>query len=95
VGKLKPLLKGLGVLLSSDSGLKDRSIAFSGDTAPSEAVAQIAKGADVLVHEAMFVPAIDQYVKEQVAKGRPVKLEDFMAHMKADHTPVETVGHRS
>ena len=31
---------------------KDRSIAFSGDTAPSEAVAKMAKGADVLVHEA-------------------------------------------
>jgi ribonuclease BN (tRNA processing enzyme) len=71
---------------------KDRSIVFSGDTAPSEAVAQIAKGADVLVHEAMYVPAIDQYVKDQIARGRPVKLDDYMAHMKADHTPVESVG---
>lgn len=71
---------------------KDRSIAFSGDTAPSEAVAQIAKGADVLVHEAMYVPAIEQYAKGQIAQGKPIKLDDSMAHMKADHTPVETVG---
>ena len=37
---------------------KDRSIAFSGDTAPLEAVAKMAKGADVLVHETMYVPAV-------------------------------------
>jgi hypothetical protein len=36
---------------------KDRSIAFSGDTAPLEAVAKMAEGADVLVHETMYVPA--------------------------------------
>ena len=57
-----------------------------------EAVAKMAKGVDVLVHEAMYVPAVETYVRGQVAKGRPVKVEDFMAHMKADHTPVEDVG---
>ena len=71
---------------------KDRSIAFSGDTAPLEAVAKMAKGADVLVHETMYVPAVEKYIKGQIAKGRPVKFEAFMAHMKADHTPVEDVG---
>jgi ribonuclease BN (tRNA processing enzyme) len=25
-------------------------------------------------------------------KGRPTQFEDYMAHMKADHTPVEDVG---
>ena len=70
----------------------DRSIAFSGDTTPIEAVAQMAKGADILVHEAMYLPAVESYVKAQVAKGRPVSVEAFMAHMKADHSPVEDVG---
>ncbi len=70
----------------------DRSIAFSGDTTPLEAVAQMAKGADVLVHEAMYVPAVEAYVRGQVAKGRPVSVDAFMAHMKADHSPVEDVG---
>ena len=71
---------------------KDRSIAFSGDTAPLDAVGVMAKGADVLVHEAMYVPEVEKYIRDQVARGRPVKVEDFMAHMKADHTPVEDVG---
>lgn len=71
---------------------KDRSIAFSGDTAPFEAVAKMAKGADVLVHEAMYVPALETYIRSEIAKGRPVKFEDVMAHMNADHTPVEDVG---
>jgi ribonuclease BN (tRNA processing enzyme) len=72
---------------------KDRSIAFSGDTAPLDTLADLAKGADVLVHEAMMVPAVENYVRNMIAHGRPVKFEDFMAHMKADHTPLEDVGH--
>jgi ribonuclease BN (tRNA processing enzyme) len=71
---------------------KDRSIAFSGDTVPLEAVAQLAKGADVLVHEAMYVKVLEDYLHAQIARGRPVKFDDFMAHMKADHSPVEDVG---
>jgi ribonuclease BN (tRNA processing enzyme) len=71
---------------------KDRSIAFSGDTVPLDAVAEMAKGADVLVHETMYVPAVENYIKDQIAKGRPVRFDAFMAHMKADHTPSEDVG---
>jgi ribonuclease BN (tRNA processing enzyme) len=70
----------------------DRSIAFSGDTTPIEAVVQISKGVDVLVHEAMDVPAVEAYIKGQVAAGRPVSVEAFMAHMKADHSAVDDVG---
>jgi ribonuclease BN (tRNA processing enzyme) len=71
---------------------KDRSIAFSGDTAPFEGVAKMARGADILVHKAMYVPGIEAYIRREIAKGRPIKFEDLMAHMKADHTPVEDVG---
>jgi len=71
---------------------KDRSIAFSGDAAPLEAVAQMAKGADVLVHEAMYVPALETYIRDEIARGRPIKFQDYMAYMKADHTPVGDVG---
>jgi ribonuclease BN (tRNA processing enzyme) len=31
-------------------------------------------------------------VRDRIAKGFPAKFDDFMAHMKADHTPVEDVG---
>ena len=71
---------------------KDRSIAFSGDTAPLAAVAKMAKGADVLVHETMYVPALEKAIKDRIAKGWPVTFEAVMAHAKADHTPSEDVG---
>jgi len=70
----------------------DRSIAFSGDTAPLEAVARLAKGVDILVHEAMYVPALEAYVRDRIAKGVPIRFDDYMAHMKVDHSPVEDVG---
>jgi len=71
---------------------QDRSIAFSGDTAPAEAVARLAKGADILVHEAMYMPALEAYIQGRIARGSPIRYEDYMAHMKADHTAVEDVG---
>jgi ribonuclease BN (tRNA processing enzyme) len=71
---------------------QDRSIAFSGDTAPVEAVARLAGGADMLVHEAMYVPALEAYVRGRIAKGVPIRLDDYMAHMRVDHSPVEDVG---
>jgi ribonuclease BN (tRNA processing enzyme) len=70
----------------------DRSIAFSGDTAPLEAVAALAKGASILVHEAMYVPALEAYIRSRIAVGVPIRFEDYMAHMKIDHSPVEDVG---
>ncbi len=70
----------------------DRSIAFSGDTTPLDAVAQLAKGADVLVHEAMYVSGLEDYLRFRIAHGFHTDLDAFMAHMKADHSPVEDVG---
>jgi ribonuclease BN (tRNA processing enzyme) len=72
----------------------DRSIAFSGDTTALEAVAQMAKGADVLVHEAMDFPAIEVYVRQQLAAAGPGvgSLDAAMAHMRADHTSAEDAG---
>lgn len=40
----------------------DRSIVISGDTAPSENLAKLAAGADVLVHSVMYPSAIDRLV---------------------------------
>lgn len=70
----------------------DRSIAFSGDTTPLEVMAQLAEGADVLVHEAMYVPALRDYVRAEIARGQPVQFDTFMAHMNADHSSVDAVG---
>lgn len=64
----------------------DRSIVFSGDTAPSEAVVRLAKGCDVLVHEVMYLPAVDKIVAAEPA-ARTLK-----AHLLAAHTPAQEVG---
>jgi ribonuclease BN (tRNA processing enzyme) len=71
---------------------RDRSIAFSGDTTPVEAVAQLARGADVLVHEAMLASEIAAYVRGEVANGRPGSFDELMAHLNASHSPIEDVG---
>lgn len=59
----------------------DRSIVISGDTAPSDALVTLARGADVLVHEALWVPA---------APGVPGSA--LRKHIMASHTPVEEAG---
>jgi ribonuclease BN (tRNA processing enzyme) len=40
----------------------DRSIVISGDTAPSDNLIQLAEGAEVLVHSAVYLPAVDRLV---------------------------------
>jgi ribonuclease BN (tRNA processing enzyme) len=40
----------------------DRSIVISGDTAPSESLVALARGADLLVHSVMYPPAVDRLV---------------------------------
>jgi ribonuclease BN (tRNA processing enzyme) len=71
---------------------RDRSIVFSGDTTPIECVARLAKGADILVHEALYLPALEAYIRDRIAKGSPIHFDDYMAHMRIDHSPVEDVG---
>jgi ribonuclease BN (tRNA processing enzyme) len=69
----------------------DQSIAFSGDTIALENVARLAKGADVLVHTMDF-SAIEVFVRQQIAAGAAGRVEDVMAHMRADHTSAEDAG---
>lgn len=71
---------------------RDRVIAFSGDTTPLRAVAQLARGADVLVHEAIYFKGLEEYLRERISQGSPVNIDTFMAHMRADHSPIDDVG---
>src|SRR6187549_3243046 len=41
---------------------RDRSIVISGDTARSDNLVKLARGADVLVHTAVYPPALDRLV---------------------------------
>ncbi|MEO8482005.1 MAG: MBL fold metallo-hydrolase [Acidobacteriota bacterium] len=57
---------------------RDRSIVISGDTAPSENLAKMAAGADVLVHSVMYPDAIDRLVA-RVPNAAALK-ESILAH---------------
>lgn len=64
--------------------MPDRSIVYSGDTAPSEALIELARGADVLVHEAMLLSAIDRIVDSNTRTLRE--------HLLKSHTTTEQLG---
>ena len=64
----------------------DRSIVISGDTLPSDNLISLAQGADVLVHEVLYVPAIDR-LAARVPNAAALK-RSILSH----HTPVEDAG---
>jgi len=61
----------------------DRSIVISGDTIRSDNLVRLAQGADVLVHEALYVPAVDRLV------ARVPNAATLKEHIIASHTAVE------
>jgi ribonuclease BN (tRNA processing enzyme) len=65
---------------------KDRSIVISGDTAYAPDLAEFAKGADVLVHEVMYLPGIEALIK------RLPNAKRLREHLLAAHTLPEDVG---
>lgn len=65
---------------------KDRSVVISGDTTYAPELAEFAKGADVLIHEVMYLPGIEALVK-RVQNGAQLQ-----AHLLASHTTTEDVG---
>jgi len=64
----------------------DRSIVISGDTAPSDNLIRLAQGADVLVHEVLYAPALDRLVA-RVPNAATLK-QSIMSH----HTTAEDAG---
>lgn len=64
----------------------DRSVVISGDTRPCDALIELAKGADVLVHEAFYPPAVDR-TAAHTTNAKRLK-ESIMNH----HTSAEDAG---
>jgi ribonuclease BN (tRNA processing enzyme) len=64
----------------------DRSIVISGDTRPCENLVKLAQGADVLVHSAMYVPALDRLV------ARVPNATTLKASILAHQTSAEDAG---
>jgi ribonuclease BN (tRNA processing enzyme) len=64
----------------------DRSIVISGDTAKSDAIIALAKGVDVLVHEAIYPAAVDRLA------ARMPTATTLKKHLLASHTTAEDCG---
>ncbi len=64
----------------------DRSIVISGDTRPCENLVRLARGADVLVHEVMYLPALEALIASE-PNARTLR-----EHLLASHTTTEQVG---
>jgi ribonuclease BN (tRNA processing enzyme) len=65
---------------------KDRSVVISGDTAYSPELVALARGADVLVHEAMYLPAVEAIARRATNAPR------LREHLIASHTTTEELG---
>ena len=65
---------------------KDRSIVISGDTAYLPELAEFARGADVLIHEVMYLPGVEALVK------RLSNVSRLREHLLVAHTLSEDVG---
>lgn len=67
--------------------LGEKVIVFSGDTTYCPALATFATGADYLIHEVMYGPAVEEMVKRR--RSNAVNL---IESIKAHHTSTEDVG---
>ncbi len=65
---------------------KDRSVVISGDTTYWPELAEFAKGADVLVHEVVYLPGLENLLK------RVPNAATLREHLLASHTVTEDVG---
>lgn len=72
----------------------DRVVVFSGDTAKSDALAELAKGADVLVHEVIDAERTAELFRQKFARqGRPPEAaEKLIGNVIDIHTRQEDVG---
>jgi ribonuclease BN (tRNA processing enzyme) len=64
----------------------DRSIVISGDTAPSDNLIRLAEGADVLVHDALYLAGVDRLVA-RVPNAAALR-QSILSH----HTSAEDAG---
>jgi ribonuclease BN (tRNA processing enzyme) len=77
-----PIVDNFAYKLETPDGV----IVFSSDTAYNPKLAEFAKGVDVLVHEVLYLPAVDQLVL-RTKNGATLK-----KHLLDSHTSAEDVG---
>lgn len=85
-----------GISLSYRFDLADRSIVYSGDTGPSDALVRLAQGADLLVSEMIDVDAVLALMRPPGAAvpdpSEPGEATGFAWHMYAHHMTPTQVG---
>jgi ribonuclease BN (tRNA processing enzyme) len=79
-----PVFPAFGFRFDTDSG----SVTFSGDTGPSENLVELAKGSDILVHEAIAA----QWVAQRHPEPRDAAAEAEYQHLIGAHTTIEDIG---
>ena len=78
-----PMFPALAYRFDTDAG----SVVFSGDTGPSENLVELARGADVLVHEVIDT----DWVGQLLPPPRTPRQEGLYRHLIGAHTAVEQV----
>ncbi|MFH8253003.1 MBL fold metallo-hydrolase [Microbacterium sp. B2969] len=79
-----PVFPSFAFRFDTDQG----SVTFSGDTAPSENLIELAQGTDVLVHEVMD----RQWAEARFPEPRTPAAEATLRHLLESHTTIEDVG---
>ena len=73
----------------------DRVIVFSGDTGPcGDVLVNFARGADILVHEVVDLPAIEKAIaaRHDGSYSEPGQREALMNHMRTEHSTAAEIG---
>jgi ribonuclease BN (tRNA processing enzyme) len=78
--------------LSFRFDLENRSIVYTGDTGPSDAVAKLASNADLLVSEMMDIPAVLAFIRKVNPNMPQQQLDKIEWHFRAHHLLPEQVG---
>jgi ribonuclease BN (tRNA processing enzyme) len=67
----------------------DQVVVFGGDTGRCPQLVEFARGADLLVHEVIDLPLIEQAMRRELP---PQIAEGLLRHMREEHTTAEDVG---
>lgn len=78
--------------LSFRFDMDDRSIVYTGDTGPSEAVEKLARNADILVSEMMDIPAVLDAIRKVNPNMPQRQLDGIEWHFRAHHVLPHQVG---
>lgn len=78
--------------LSYRFDLPDRSIVYTGDTGPSDAVTKLAKGADLLVSEMIDLEYTFDRMKRRAANLPPKVAAEMMDHLGTHHLTTGQIG---